>query len=260
MPARDGSRPGASAARKASARAEAALSGADQHEPVERFQGKAGGFSRAQLATVRVQRATSHLELSQAHADSDHAGHAFLHDFCMTIPYGAAATAAGGISYVLGAGLIGMTAAAAGVMVCLASYLSLQAWRQGEKSTTYTLISAGGWLVRAGAGQPASQLLLLGAAPESRRRSAVRSPQGCTVPRSRMRAGDVRAISVLARSQHRLHRPARRGSSPLGSSCAQSQSSCHDHRCPRHPRPPQPFLAHPTPPPNAQAARRAWRT
>jgi hypothetical protein len=80
-----------------------------------------------------------------AQASSDHAGHAILHDFCMTMPYGAAATVAGAASYLLGGGgLLGMTASAAGAMICMSSFLSLQCWRQGQSSALYTLISAGG--------------------------------------------------------------------------------------------------------------------
>lgn len=85
-------------------------------------------------------------------ASNDHAGHAFLHDFCMTIPYGAILAAAGVIGLVAGWSSVGAGILAAGVAVCLSSYVSLQEWKQGQSSALYTLSSGAvasgvGWLM-----------------------------------------------------------------------------------------------------------------
>lgn len=79
----------------------------------------------------------------QASRSDSHAGHAFLHDFCMTIPFGAIAAAVGGVSLFLGMAAFGAKVASAGAAVLLASVLSLKTWKAGAGTTPYTLASAG---------------------------------------------------------------------------------------------------------------------
>lgn len=95
--------------------------------------------------------------------------HAVLHDFCMGLPYGALAAAAGLGSLLFGAGALGWQVAAAGAAVLAASALSLRAWRGGGPHAAFTLASAGaaGWVaaamwarVAAGVTPVASALLL----------------------------------------------------------------------------------------------------
>jgi hypothetical protein len=74
---------------------------------------------------------------------SDHAGHAFLHDFCMTIPFGAIALVSAGALTALGAAQTAVPVALCGLAVVIASVLSLKSWRINEQSFPYTLISAG---------------------------------------------------------------------------------------------------------------------
>ncbi|MEW5318252.1 MAG: hypothetical protein WDW38_009487 [Sanguina aurantia] len=78
---------------------------------------------------------------SDAKQDS-HKGHAFLHDFCMTIPFGAATVIVGIAVAVLGAQTIGMQLLSAGAATAMCSVLSLQAWKKGGSSTLYTTVSA----------------------------------------------------------------------------------------------------------------------
>lgn len=80
---------------------------------------------------------------SEAGQDS-HKGHAFLHDFCMTIPFGIACVVAGVAIVALGAQTIGMQLLSAGAATAMCSILSLQAWKKGGSSTLYTAVSAGG--------------------------------------------------------------------------------------------------------------------
>ncbi|GFR51761.1 hypothetical protein Agub_g14213 [Astrephomene gubernaculifera] len=68
--------------------------------------------------------------------------HAVLHDFCMCIPYGALAVVAGVALFFLKFTNIAGTAIVAGATSLAASYLSLQEWKNGGSSTTYTLTSA----------------------------------------------------------------------------------------------------------------------
>jgi hypothetical protein len=76
-------------------------------------------------------------------AQDSHAGHAFLHDFCMTIPYGALVAAGGLVSLFFGASSLGMQVAGAGAVVCASSVCSLKSWKAGGSSTLFTLASAG---------------------------------------------------------------------------------------------------------------------
>lgn len=79
---------------------------------------------------------------SEAQQDS-HKGHAFLHDFCMTIPFGIACVVAGVAIVALGSQTIGMQLLSAGAATAMCSILSLQAWKKGGSSTLYTAVSAG---------------------------------------------------------------------------------------------------------------------
>lgn len=78
-------------------------------------------------------------------SSSSHAGHAFLHDFCMTIPYGAMAALSGVLAFAFKAPAVGLQLAAVAAVVALCSVLSLKSWKAGGSSAGYTLVSAGGW-------------------------------------------------------------------------------------------------------------------
>ena len=67
--------------------------------------------------------------------------HAFLHDFCMCIPYGII-VAAGGLLSAVWFGLPGLYIAAAGIAEVVLSTRSLKAWRRRQSSTIYTLLQA----------------------------------------------------------------------------------------------------------------------
>lgn len=98
---------------------------------------------------MRVHRQRAALTLKRAcrrdplPPPAQHAGHAVLHDFCATIPYGAGLLAAAAASALLGAASarVGYALAAGGLAVCLASFVSLQEWRAGRGSAPYTLAS-----------------------------------------------------------------------------------------------------------------------
>lgn len=100
--------------------------------------------SRVDVGTSGPTAYPSHAPLVQADA---HDGHAKLHDFCMTIPYGAIAAVGGVVSLLFGAHNLGPKIATAGVLVCASSFLSLKSWRQGGASTPFTATSAGRVLV-----------------------------------------------------------------------------------------------------------------
>ncbi len=68
--------------------------------------------------------------------------HAFLHDFCMCIPYGIL-VAAGGLLSAIWYGVPGLYIAAAGLIEIFLSARSLKTWRKGASSTVYTLIEGG---------------------------------------------------------------------------------------------------------------------
>lgn len=79
---------------------------------------------------------------ASASPSDSHAGHAILHDFCMTIPYGALVAAAGVVSVFMGASTLGAGGVSAGLAVALTSYVSLKEWTKGNSSAPYTLTSA----------------------------------------------------------------------------------------------------------------------
>ncbi|KAG1658521.1 hypothetical protein FOA52_009865 [Chlamydomonas sp. UWO 241] len=75
--------------------------------------------------------------------DEPHAGHAFLHDFCMSIPYGALVIAAGVVAFALGAQSLLLPVCGGGAVALVCSVLSLQAWKAREDSTPYTVMAGG---------------------------------------------------------------------------------------------------------------------
>lgn len=68
--------------------------------------------------------------------------HAFLHDFCMSIPYGAVAIVAGLALFALGHTNMASVATVTGGTVAMASVLSLKEWKAGGSSSTYALTTA----------------------------------------------------------------------------------------------------------------------
>ena len=69
--------------------------------------------------------------------------HAFLHDFCMIIPYSGIVVLAGLVSIPFGSGWRGVLLAAAGALELAISVKSLKQFQEEKKSTPYTLMSAG---------------------------------------------------------------------------------------------------------------------
>lgn len=80
---------------------------------------------------------------SSSSPPSDHEGHAFLHDFCMTIPFSVIGMVASAALAILGSSvsLISQSIpllAAASVILGLTAVLSLSLWRKGQIGTTVT--------------------------------------------------------------------------------------------------------------------------
>ncbi|WIA13385.1 hypothetical protein OEZ85_006965 [Tetradesmus obliquus] len=98
------------------------------------------------LVTRPAQQRSRSLRV-RAQADP-HAGHAKLHDFCMTIPYGGIALLSGVLALVFKAPAVGLQLVGAGVVISLCSLLSIKAWKGRSSSTPYTLVCAGssGWI------------------------------------------------------------------------------------------------------------------
>jgi hypothetical protein len=101
---------------------------------------------------------------SSSSSSNSHAGHAFLHDFCMTIPYGGIAALSGLLAFAFKAPAVGLQLAAVAAVVALCSILSLKSWKAGGSSTAYTLVSAGTFPMRTHSDQALAQLLFLAAA------------------------------------------------------------------------------------------------
>ena len=74
---------------------------------------------------------------------STDSGHAFLHDFCVAIPYGCVMGALAAVAYFQHAGSIATTLLAAAVSALSLTYLSLQNWRAKKPCRPYTLLTAG---------------------------------------------------------------------------------------------------------------------
>mmetsp|Transcript_23263 Transcript_23263/g.59427 ORF Transcript_23263/g.59427 Transcript_23263/m.59427 type:complete len:203 (+) Transcript_23263:921-1529(+) len=94
-------------------------------------------------AARRVHTAAS--SSSSGQVDDSHAGRAFLHDFCMTIPYSAVALAGAAVMWFLGGAIqaLAPTTAAVGVATIVTSILSLKNWKQGKEATPFTFLAAG---------------------------------------------------------------------------------------------------------------------
>ena len=84
-----------------------------------------------------------------------HEGHAFLHDFCMAIPYGMGMAVVGLGSLLFGAGSKGFLVAGLAAALLALTFLSLIQWRARRPSKVLTLAQAGEcWGGSAGGGTP----------------------------------------------------------------------------------------------------------
>jgi len=87
--------------------------------------------------------ATSAEPSSTSSSEEAKKSYAALHDFCMTIPYGILIAITGLFGCVGGYGNLAVFAAFAGSVICLSSFFSLRAWREGQSNARYTVASAG---------------------------------------------------------------------------------------------------------------------
>ena len=79
-------------------------------------------------------------------SDAAHGGrHAFLHDFCMVIPYSAIVAAAGLVTLVLGSRTAGVQLLLGGAVMGGAAFSSLRRWKRQQPSRLVTTFAAGGW-------------------------------------------------------------------------------------------------------------------
>lgn len=69
--------------------------------------------------------------------------HAILHDFCMSIPFGGFAVAAGLGCCCLSQGSTGVPILSMGALIVLSSIMSLKAWKKRSASLPFTMASAG---------------------------------------------------------------------------------------------------------------------
>ena len=74
---------------------------------------------------------------------STDSGHAFLHDFCVTIPAGSLTGVLAAVAYFQQLGAVATTLLAASIAELSLTYLSLQNWRARKPCKPYTLLSAG---------------------------------------------------------------------------------------------------------------------
>ncbi|KAL4422629.1 hypothetical protein ABPG75_008826 [Micractinium tetrahymenae] len=74
--------------------------------------------------------------------------HAFLHDFCMCLPYGALVAVGGLLARLFGWGQPAVVMMVVGALQLALSSLSLKVWRQNKSAAPFTLLEAGlaGWL------------------------------------------------------------------------------------------------------------------
>lgn len=87
-----------------------------------------------------------------------HEGHAFLHDFCMAIPYGMGMAVVGLVSLFFGAGSNGFLVAGLAAALLALTFLSLIQWRAQRPSKVLTLAQAGEcWGVSAGGFRPLAE-------------------------------------------------------------------------------------------------------
>ena len=75
--------------------------------------------------------------------DDGHAGHAFLHDFCMSLPYSGLAAAAAVALAVMGATQAAIQVAIGTAIVAVTAVLSLKQWKVDKSSAPLTLITGG---------------------------------------------------------------------------------------------------------------------
>jgi hypothetical protein len=80
--------------------------------------------------------------LQAATGNSSHKGHAFLHDFCMSIPYGMLIVALGLLTLVLGDRRHGALVLLGGVAILGSTTCSLIQWRAQKPSRLFTAASA----------------------------------------------------------------------------------------------------------------------
>lgn len=76
-------------------------------------------------------------------ASPSSSSHAVLHDFCMSIPYGALLAVGGMASLLFGAGQMGWFVASSGAFVAFNSFLSLRHWKTGRDSSMFTALTGG---------------------------------------------------------------------------------------------------------------------
>ncbi|GAX75915.1 hypothetical protein CEUSTIGMA_g3358.t1 [Chlamydomonas eustigma] len=95
----------------------------------------------AQARLISCQASGSSL-VSESPKD-DHAGHAFLHDFCMSIPYSGITLLGAAVIFILQAQMISVPLVLGGLIVAVASILSLGEWRKGNSSTLQTFVAGG---------------------------------------------------------------------------------------------------------------------
>mmetsp|Transcript_20396 Transcript_20396/g.36617 ORF Transcript_20396/g.36617 Transcript_20396/m.36617 type:complete len:205 (-) Transcript_20396:523-1137(-) len=86
---------------------------------------------------------SSGTDLPSSTSDEKPKPHAFLHDFCITIPYGAFVLVNAIIFYLAGLVDLAAVSAVSSATIAMASVLSLKTWRRDESSTMYTLVAAG---------------------------------------------------------------------------------------------------------------------
>lgn len=82
-------------------------------------------------------------DIPDAPIPDSHEGHAFLHDFCMAIPYGMGMAVVGLVSLFFGAGSNGFLVAGLAAALLALTFLSLIQWRARRPSKVLTLAQAG---------------------------------------------------------------------------------------------------------------------
>ncbi len=108
---------------------------------------------------------------SSAEAAPTQQRHAFLHDFCLCIPYGAIIAACGLLMRLFGGGQTAVLITGAGVLQIALSTLSLKTWRARQPvAKLFTLLEAGARKL-GGPGHVLCFLASLAAAQEAQRRS-----------------------------------------------------------------------------------------
>mmetsp|Transcript_10035 Transcript_10035/g.23922 ORF Transcript_10035/g.23922 Transcript_10035/m.23922 type:complete len:221 (+) Transcript_10035:285-947(+) len=104
--------------------------------------------SRNCVCRVRIRAASNVSSLNSPTEASENqpensSRHAVLHDFCMSIPYGATAVLGGLISALIGWRGLGFAVSAGGILICLLSAASLRAWKARKSCTLFTSTGSG---------------------------------------------------------------------------------------------------------------------